>query len=95
MLLLGEASFLSDVTAILVAIGGLVAAVVSLLRYLDERRKRKAAEHKLDEVLTQVKQLCEGADNSGKETESQARQQFHDQLEEIKQQLNEAMQHPR
>jgi hypothetical protein len=51
MMLFAEGGFLTDVAALLVAVGGLITAGVSLLKYLDERRKRKAAELKLGELL--------------------------------------------
>jgi hypothetical protein len=51
MMLFAEGGFLSDVTALIVAVGGLIAAIFSLVKYLDERRKRKDAEQKLRETL--------------------------------------------
>jgi hypothetical protein len=57
MALLGEGSFLSDSVAFLTALGGVLIATLSLLRYLDERRKRKAGEKKLSELRGQVAAL--------------------------------------
>ncbi len=56
MVLLAQAGFISDVVAIVAAVGGFIAAVVGLMRYLDERRKRKEAEAEVTELIDRLKQ---------------------------------------
>jgi hypothetical protein len=94
-MLFAEGGFLADVTALVAAVGGLIAAVVSLFKYLDERRKRKAAEHKLEELLVQVRQLCLDTAETPKVAEQRPTSDFHAQLEDILKQLNESVPHPR
>ncbi|HZZ82005.1 MAG TPA: hypothetical protein VFE62_26130 [Gemmataceae bacterium] len=88
-MLFAEGGFLSDVTALIVGIASLIAAIVSLAKYWDERRKRKDAEHKLEEVLIQVRQLYQAPAAPTSSTASQPRDDLHDKLDEILQQLNQ------
>ena len=90
-MLFAEGGFLSDVTALVAAVGGLIAAIVSLFKYMDERRKRKVAERKLEELLVQVRQLSQGTAETPTPTEQRPKPDFHAQLDDILKQLNEVV----
>ena len=80
MILLAEGRFLSDLVALITAVAGLIAAIVSLFKYIDERRKRKAAERKLEELLMQVRGVLKGTAEAGEE---QITSEYRQKLDDI------------
>ena len=80
MILLAEGGFLPDLVALITAVAGVIAGIVSMFKYMDERRKRKAAERNLEEILMQVRGLLKGTDEAGEE---QATSQYCQKLDDI------------
>jgi hypothetical protein len=86
MAILAEGGSVSDLVALATALAGLIAATLSLLKYLDERRKRQAAEKKLHAIYAQVQELRDSRDtdlSTNPAQEDEANQKLDDILAQL------------
>jgi hypothetical protein len=87
MALFAAGGYLTELVALLPSLGGILTGLVGLLKFLDERRKRKAVERKLAETLERIKALVGGQDRSDENQGSAANRR----LDEILSLLRESL----
>jgi biopolymer transport protein ExbB/TolQ len=89
MAILAEGGSISDFVALVTAIAGMIAAILSLLKYLDERRKRKTAEKKLHDIFFQVQQLKDIQETGQDQCVGRERDEANQKLDDILAQLED------